>query len=129
MCATEGKNVYKIFFTFSFSRHIFVIICLITQYGSYIIPGLECIHLENRGRKQYIFFGVIAFIIAVIMFFVGYLFFCSRYARTIDFSERHSKLVEVASILDNYYIGEYDADTFDDAVAAAMVDAIGDQWS
>ena len=85
--------------------------------------------MENRGRKQYIFFGVIAFIIAVIMFFVGYLFFCSRYARTIGFSERHSKLVEVASILDNYYIGEYDADTFDDAVAAAMVDAIGDQWS
>lgn len=85
--------------------------------------------MENSSRKHYIFFGVIAFIIAVIMFFVGYLFFCGRYERTLEFAKNHSKLIEVASILDERYIGDYDSGEFDDAVAAAMVSAIGDRWS
>ena len=52
-----------------------------------------------------------------------------RYERTLDFAENHSKLIEVTNLLDSSYIGEYDSDEFDDAVASAMVTAIGDKWS
>ena len=85
--------------------------------------------LESRSKRQYVYFVFLAFVIAVIMFFVGYLFFCKRYERTLDFAENHSKLIEVTALLDSSYIGEYDPEDFDDAVASAMVTAIGDKWS
>jgi len=40
-----------------------------------------------------------------------------------------SKLDELAHIIDQYYIDDYDKAAIEDAAAAAMVDALGNRWS
>ena len=44
-------------------------------------------------------------------------------------TQRAGKLEELEQIIDTYFIEEPDFDALEDAAAAAMVDALGDQWS
>lgn len=45
------------------------------------------------------------------------------------FGQRYSKLLELESIIDKAFIGEYDKDKIEDMAASAMVYGLGDRWS
>ncbi|MBR4017503.1 MAG: PDZ domain-containing protein, partial [Oscillospiraceae bacterium] len=42
---------------------------------------------------------------------------------------RNTKLKELEQVLNQYFIGEVDAQIMEDAAAEAMVDSLGDRWS
>lgn len=43
--------------------------------------------------------------------------------------QRYSKIEELKSVIDDYYIGEADMTKAEDAAASAMINALGDKWS
>ncbi len=43
--------------------------------------------------------------------------------------QRYSKIEELKSVIDDYFIGEADMTKAEDAAAAAMINALGDKWS
>ena len=49
---------------------------------------------------------------------------CSQY-----WMPEYSKLEQLADLIDERFIGESDRTAYEDAAAAAMVDALGDEWS
>ena len=43
--------------------------------------------------------------------------------------QRYSKIEELKTVIDRYFIGEADMTKAEDAAASAMIDALGDKWS
>lgn len=91
---------------------------------------------ENSGRFG-IFFGIKVRLWAVILacvLFAGAGYGYCAWRQTEAFGgrenyERAQKYLEVEKVIDDYYVGEEDDDAVSDAACAAMVKALGDQWS
>ncbi len=51
------------------------------------------------------------------------------YEPYINYQGVGEKVVEVGSVIDQFFVGDYEVEDMEDAVAAAMVEATGDEWS
>ena len=82
--------------------------------------------VKKRSAKTIIITAVITAIAVLALSAAAFIYF---FGDAVEFKSKYPKLVELAEVIDNQYIGEYNPDDLSEAAAYDMVTATGDQWS
>ena len=72
-------------------------------------------------KKIYTF---ISYLLVAVLASAGTMYLCSR-----EWKPEYSKLEQLSDLIEERFIGESDRTAYEDAAAAAMVAALGDEWS
>lgn len=85
----------------------------------------------NNFRKimSYVLVAVVTAVLTLGLCLFGYRIYVNHAQTAVAKAWSGNKLFEVESLLSERFVGDVDLDALEDAAAAAMVDAIDDQWS
>ena len=72
-------------------------------------------------KKIYTF---LSYLLVAVLASAGTMYLCSQ-----EWKPEYSKLEQLSDLIEERFIGESDRTAYEDAAAAAMVDALGDEWS
>ena len=72
-------------------------------------------------KKIYTF---LSYLLVAVLASAGTMYVCSQ-----EWKPEYSKLEQLSDLIEERFIGESDRTAYEDAAAAAMVDALGDEWS
>ena len=72
-------------------------------------------------KKIYTF---LSYLLVAVLASAGTMYLCNQ-----EWKPEYSKLEQLSDLIDERFIGESDRVQYEDAAAAAMVDALGDEWS
>ena len=72
-------------------------------------------------KKIYTF---LSYLLVAVLASAGTMYLCNQ-----EWKPEYSKLEQLSDLIEERFIGESDRTAYEDAAAAAMVDALGDEWS